>query len=128
MLIRGGLISHVFLSIDDIFIKRGPAPKTRPFYDFSDAHPLAGIEFPGLLKIGHAYLLGDSGPTAFATPGPGGLRASLGPFADQIALKLCQRRHDVKHELACRRGGINILLQAFQFNAARRQIWASEVQ
>jgi hypothetical protein len=43
MLIRNMLISRLFLSIDDIFIKRGPAPKPRPVHDFSNTHPLAGV-------------------------------------------------------------------------------------
>lgn len=41
----------------------------------------------------------------------GGRHPCRGAFADRVALELGERRHDVKHQLAARRVGVNPVLE-----------------
>jgi hypothetical protein len=80
-----------------------------------------GVVRVGFHRFGQGGLFGGQGRFAPspAAPGSRGGEARLGALADQVALEFGQRCEDVEDQLAARRRGVDMLLQAFEADAAR---------
>ena len=57
---------------------------------------------------------------AGAAAGPGGRQALPGALDDQLALELIDRAEEMEHQPSLRRGGVDLLLQHDQADAAAR--------
>ena len=80
----------------------------------------------GVVRVGfHRSGQGDLGggerwfAPSPAAPGARGFEARPGALADEVALELGQGGEDVEDQLAARRRGVDMLLQAFEADAAR---------
>jgi len=105
----------------DVFIKRRAALKASEGHYLGNGVLAGGVELSGPLQLAGAQCL-DSGPSASSSAsGAGGFQSGLGALADDVALKLGQGGHQMKHQFAGGGGGINVLFEAAHLNAALSQ-------
>jgi hypothetical protein len=76
----------------------------------------------GILQhgLGRSEVFGHEGrgPATQTATRSGRLEAGQGPFADDAAFELGERREDMEHQLAARRGGVDRLGERAQADAA----------
>jgi hypothetical protein len=104
--------------MDYILIKGISAFEAHHLQNFLDGIVLGCIEFFGAGQITRFYFLDGFRPTPSSAACARRFESCLGPLTDHIPLKLCHRSNDMKQELACGGGSVDILLQASQLNAS----------